>query len=974
MGGFLSNLKPENSLEVLNASCGPVRGNIYRHDEKIINGYLGIPYAMALAKELRFTKPVAAEKWKEPRDCYKYGPGCPQSGDKISMLLPPGHREFSEEHCLSLNVFTPSWKSEDFKKGFPVMVYFHGGGFEIGFSSNFDDYSLSGTLPLKEVIVVTVNYRVGPLGFFTTGDDVAVGNYGLWDMTLSLHWVQKHINSFGGDPNCVTVFGSSAGAIGASYLALSPHSNKLFHRYMSMSGAAWWDTAIRPKKLEAEICERFAKHHGYSGNDSESLLSWYKDQPVTKFLETTGVETKASGMGHFTPVFDGDFFPKPFDQLQKMAPKLDVLVTVNEYEGLGFLGLYPNRTSDLVVIASVFGPDVVKNPEEVQKKVLDFYMKDVDQKDAKSVDKRLIEFISDSYFNFPALETVRHATRAGNNGYLASFDYYNMDAKDPYADWFPFRAANHNSELKYMLGEGMGKFEPIEEEFKVMDMVQRLVTNFAKYGNPNGKPSEPQTWQKFSFDKPISYYKIDYPKSEMKDNFQNGRLKIYDEINASGEKYQGMLYSIQTETEEEFYYLWTWTYWVRRGIPGPIGWPFIGVFLNSLDENFPGPLQVMEWTKKYGKIFGFTEGLMKTLVISDPDLVQEVFVKQYDNFYGRKRNPIQGNSEKEKRTNLFSAQGFRWKRLRTISSPTFSNNSLRKINSTVEDCALELMRHIEEQTSEGQQIDMLTFYQEFTLDVIGRIAMGQTDSQIFKNPMFPIIKKLFQGSYSRLFLIGGVLPPFLVQIVRQILLKTMKMGSFRKINEITMNAVNSRVKQREEDEKNGIEPGEPQDFIDLFLDAKAGDIEHFGEDNEDFTKSTSYTNRQLTTEEIVGQCTVFLIAGFDTTALSLSYSTYLLATHPEIQRKLQEEIDRECPDPEIKFDQLSKLKYLECVMKETLRLYPLGTFANSRKCMRTTKLGNVEVEAGTMVQVDTWTLQKDPKIWGDDAEEFRPER
>ena len=66
----------------------------------------------------------------------------------------------------------------------------------------------------------------------------------------------------------------------------------------------------------------------------------------------------------------------------------------------------------------------------------------------------------------------------------------------------------------------------------------------------------------------------------------------------------------------------------------------------------------------------------------------------------------------------------------------------RKINSTVEDCALELMRHIEEQTSEGQQIDMLTFYQEFTLDVIGRIAMGQTDSQMFKNPMFPIIKKV----------------------------------------------------------------------------------------------------------------------------------------------------------------------------------------------------------------------------------------
>lgn len=81
--------------------------------------------------------------------------------------------------------------------------------------------------------------------------------------------------------------------------------------------------------------------------------------------------------------------------------------------------------------------------------------------------------------------------------------------------------------------------------------------------------------------------------------------------------------------------------------------------------------------QKFGKIYGFTEGTLKTLVISDPELVHEVFVTQYDNFYGRKRNPIQGDSEKEKRTNLFAAQGFRWKRLRAISSPTFSNSSLR---------------------------------------------------------------------------------------------------------------------------------------------------------------------------------------------------------------------------------------------------------------------------------------------------------
>lgn len=148
-----------------------------------------------------------------------------------------------------------------------------------------------------------------------------------------------------------------------------------------------------------------------------------------------------------------------------------------------------------------------------------------------------------------------------------------------------------------------------------------------------------------------------------------------------------------------------------------------------------------------------------------------------------------------------------------------------------------------------------------------------------------------------------------------------------KIFDLIEVAVQARIDQRAKDEIKGVEPGEPQDFIDLFLDARVPDVKILsGEANEDFAKSSVVKiNKELTFDEIIAQCFVFLAAGFDTTALSLSYATYLLATHPEIQTKLQEEVDRECPDPEIFFDHLSKLKYLECVMKETLRLYPLGT-------------------------------------------------
>ncbi|CAO4377788.1 unnamed protein product [Caenorhabditis nigoni] len=420
------------------------------------------------------------------------------------------------------------------------------------------------------------------------------------------------------------------------------------------------------------------------------------------------------------------------------------------------------------------------------------------------------------------------------------------------------------------------------------------------------------------------------------------------------------------------YYLWTWTYWKRRGISGPIGYPIFGSTLELFDSENPPPAQLEKWTKKYGKVYGMTQGLSKTLVISNPDLVQEVMVNQYDNFYGRNLNPIQGNPNQEKRVHLFAAQGHRWKRLRTISSPTFSNNSLRKLKTTVEDSCVELLRHMEEQTAGGKPIELLTFYQEFTLDVIGRIALGQTDSQMFKNPMLPYVRAVFGEPRKALFM-SGFLVPWIAPILRKIMFSfpsILKNPAVHIIRQ-TAEAVEKRIAQRLADEKVGIEPGEPQDFIDLFLDAKSDDVDI--QSNEEFSKTEKVT-KQLTTDEVVGQCFVFLVGGFDTTALSLSFSSYLLATHPDVQKKLQEEVDRECKDPEITFDQLSKLKYMECVIKETLRLYPLAALANARRCMRAATLGGLEIEKGVDIVCDTWTIHKDPKIWGTDAEDFKPER
>ncbi|CAO4377374.1 unnamed protein product [Caenorhabditis nigoni] len=457
MGGFLSHLKPENNKEVFNSTCGPIRGNIYRHNDKIVDGYLGIPFGKAPIGDLRYKKPVPADKWTEPIDCYKYGPGC-------------------------------------------------------------------------------------PLGFLTTGDEVSKGNYGLWDQTLALKWVQEHIVSFGGDPNNVTIFGTSAGGASTDFLALSLHSNQLFHRFMANSGSAYCDYIIRPKHLQAKIFREFAKGHGYDGEDSQSLLKWYQDQEAEKFTKVENFKPQASGFLSFVPNLDGDFFPKPLDKLRKDAPKLDVIVTVGEYEGLSFMPHVPKEQLFNETVSLFFGADLVNDVEGTKNKLVEFYMRDVDATDNDAITKRTVEFIGDVCFNIGALDTARSCAKYGNNVYLASFDYYCKDGiESPMADTMPFKAATHGSELKYIVGEGEGKFCPNDEELKMMNFMGDLVTNFAKYGNPNGK-NEPEFWEKYDTSRSDRYLKIDYPESEMRDNFQNGRLKVLDEVNKNEKKYREEVY------------------------------------------------------------------------------------------------------------------------------------------------------------------------------------------------------------------------------------------------------------------------------------------------------------------------------------------------------------------------------------------------------------------------------------------------
>lgn len=545
MGGFLSHLTPEENVEVVNATCGPVRGNVYKHNDVIVDGYLGIPYAKPPVGELRFKKPVAAEKWSQPRECFKYGPVCCQTGG-FEEIAGPRSETPEEAGCLTLNVFAPRAPSTEFgNSGRPVMIFIHGGGYELCGSSDFCAYSLSGTLPLKDVIVVTINYRLGVFGFLTTGDNVCRGNMGLWDQTLALKWVQKHISSFGGDPDLVTVLGQSAGGASTDLLSLSPHSRDLFKRFIPISGSAHCDFAIRTAANQAQIFREFAEFHGFDGGDSEALFKWYQEQSSEKLRDVKKFKKTISGFLTFIPNLDGDFFPKPLDELRRDAPKKQMMTGVDEYEGLMLAmmnpAFSPADTGLKLAPEGLYGKDVVSNPEETQKKFYERYTQGVDKSDEMALKKKLCEAVGDEFFNVGVLQAAKAAAKHGNEVYLYTFAYTNPEGFGMWDGMLPFKAAVHCTELRYLLGEGIySKFDPNEEDLKVLEITTTLFSNFAKYGNPNGKGS--QKWEKYALEHPERHYRISYPTCEMRDVYHEGRIQFLEKLDEESDKYQELVY------------------------------------------------------------------------------------------------------------------------------------------------------------------------------------------------------------------------------------------------------------------------------------------------------------------------------------------------------------------------------------------------------------------------------------------------
>ncbi|HME57790.1 MAG TPA: carboxylesterase family protein, partial [Terracidiphilus sp.] len=276
---------------------GKVQGKTI--NEGKVKAFLGLPYAAPPVGDLRWKAPQPPAKWKGERDATKFGAHCAQGHVFDDMIFQDGA---NSEDCLFLNVYSPANAGK--KSKLPVMFWIHGGGYAGGASS--EPRHNGDFLPLKGVVLVTINYRLGVFGFLATSDlakeaNGAAGNYALLDMVAALQWVKANIRNFGGDPDNVTIFGESAGSLAVSTLMASPMARGLFHKAIGESGAAFSDT-LPTDTLEA----REKQDAEWVASLGVTSLAELRALPADKVL--AAVKNKKGG---FWPVIDGKFLAEP---------------------------------------------------------------------------------------------------------------------------------------------------------------------------------------------------------------------------------------------------------------------------------------------------------------------------------------------------------------------------------------------------------------------------------------------------------------------------------------------------------------------------------------------------------------------------------------------------------------------------------------------------------------------------------------
>ncbi|XP_072337059.1 cytochrome P450 3A8-like [Scyliorhinus torazame] len=393
----------------------------------------------------------------------------------------------------------------------------------------------------------------------------------------------------------------------------------------------------------------------------------------------------------------------------------------------------------------------------------------------------------------------------------------------------------------------------------------------------------------------------------------------------------------------------------RLGVPGPRPLPFIGTFLHYRKGMFGFD---MECYKKYGKIWGFYDGRQPILAILDPDLIKTILIKEFYTLFTNRRNFGLNGPLTE---SILIVDGDHWKRIRSVLSPIFTSGKLKEMCPIIKHYAENLVKNAEKKAKLNESADMKDIFGTYSMDVVTSTAFS-VDVDSINNPNDPFIsniKKLVSFSFFNPILLLAVILPAVLPILE-------KLGfSFfpRDVTEFFMNVL-TRLKAKRQ---KGVHTNQV-DFLQLMVDSQV--TETSSRKQNDVSKST---DKALTDSEILAQAMTFIFAGYETTSNTLSYVAHNLATHPDVQKKLQQEIDEAFPNKATPtYDRVMQLEYMEMVISETLRLFPPAPRIE-RMCKKDVQLNGVTVPKGMAIVIPAYVLHHDPAYWPE-PEEFRPER
>jgi para-nitrobenzyl esterase len=425
--------------------------------------FKGIPFAAPPVGENRWRAPQPVTPWDGARDASRFGPRCMQR----SFGGPNTDQPATSEDCLYLNVWTTADSADDQR---PVMVWIYGGGFSGGAGSE-PRYDGEG-LAKKGAVVVTLNYRLGPFGFFAhpqlskESAHGASGNYGMMDALAALRWVQRNIAVFGGDPDNVTVFGESAGAIMTAALVGSPQAKGLFHRAISESGAwmglglARMGTLADAEQAGVEAAETLGAH----------TLAALRDTPADELLQ----KVRGGGL-----VVDGDVIPEDLSLTFAAGRQnpVDVLVGSNRDEATFF--------SRGDTKAEPFKTRAQQRFGAMSAAFLDLYPAATD---AQANESFLASFSDEAAWHMRTFAKLQ--AEQGENAFVYYFTHV-----PPAAPGRPSRGATHTAELAYVFNHLPDGRAWTDTDRELADTMSSFWVNFARSGDPNGK-GLPQ-WPKY---------------------------------------------------------------------------------------------------------------------------------------------------------------------------------------------------------------------------------------------------------------------------------------------------------------------------------------------------------------------------------------------------------------------------------------------------------------------------------------------